>query len=43
MELKLEVKVKRTLPHEECWWSSHLHYVGLELVKVEKTTEICDA
>jgi len=24
------VKVKSTIPHEECWWGAHLPYLGLE-------------
>jgi len=26
------IKVKSTIPHEECWWGAHLPYLGLEPV-----------
>jgi len=29
---KTKVKVKSTIPHEECWWGAHLPYLGLEPV-----------
>jgi len=26
------IKVKTTMPHEECWWRAHLSYLGIEPV-----------
>jgi len=31
-DVHIKVKVKSTVPHEECWWGAHLPYLGLEPV-----------
>jgi len=34
-----KVKVKTTIPQEECWWGAHLPYLGLQPVGGRR----CDA